>query len=70
MQSRPMKEGRFSSEAYRQNSKEVFDYAERTGWAVVVDENDRAIMTMHIPLEDLPPLFGDDDDDDSERAVP
>lgn len=66
--SETMGTGRFSREEYRQNPQAFFDHAERTGWAEVVDENDRPVWTLNVLLEDLPPLFGDEEEGEGEET--
>jgi hypothetical protein len=56
MQSRPTEADTFTREFYEREFRAVHDHADKTGCAVVVDENNRPLMTLHVLLEDLPPL--------------
>jgi hypothetical protein len=62
MRSKPSDADKFTREFYEHNWRAVRDHAEETGWAVVVDENGRPIVTMNVLLEDLPPLFADEEE--------
>lgn len=61
LRSESMKEGKFTRQFAKHNWRAVREHAARTGWAVVVDENDQPVMIMNPLLEDLPPLFADED---------
>jgi hypothetical protein len=61
MQAGPTEADRFTQQFYEQHWQTVRDHAEETGWAVVVDDQGRTIVMMHVLLEDLPPLLLEDE---------